>query len=56
VQAFPVTRTLRAAHHDGTWFYVAGDADVIARSQDGTAWIQTDVSPASWSDVKQRFR
>lgn len=55
-QSFPVAQTLRGVRHDGTAFYAVGDAEVIARSPDGVAWFQVEVTPTSWTDVKGRFR
>jgi photosystem II stability/assembly factor-like uncharacterized protein len=47
---------LRGAWHDGTRFYAVGDNEVVVRSFDGTAWIQTALQPSAWGDVKSLFR
>jgi len=51
-----VVSTLRAVWYDGTRFYAAGDGEVVMRSFDGTAWIQTAVEASAWTDVKSLFR
>jgi photosystem II stability/assembly factor-like uncharacterized protein len=53
--AFPVTSTLRSVHHDGSYFYVVGDGEVVARSTDGTSWVQVAVLPISWSSMKSLY-
>lgn len=51
-----VSSTLRGVWYDGTRFYAVGHGEVVMRSFDGTAWIQTAVQPAAWTNVKSLFR
>jgi photosystem II stability/assembly factor-like uncharacterized protein len=51
----PFAVALHGIHWDDTRFYAVGDADVVARSQDGTTWIEVAVQPTSWTGVKTLY-
>jgi photosystem II stability/assembly factor-like uncharacterized protein len=47
---------LFGVHRDGTYYYAVGAGEVVARSLDGTTWLNVAVQSVHWSDVKRRYR
>jgi hypothetical protein len=52
----PVVTDLRFILYDSSRFLAVGDSEVVMRSFDGTAWIQTSIESSTWTGLKGLYR